>query len=800
MIIGIDFRPLYLGVSGGIVQFVKGVFSELFRKYPDDTYYLFTTINNRGLLEPLPECVHNITLPAADFYRQLDDFAKKKDIDILFRVYPLDDDVEFSLSKQIVFVPDIQHEIFPEFFKEMDLRARRLAFGKVLSRAGGIITLSQHAKKTINDSPWALDRDIFVVNPALQTEHTNFDVSDLSDQEKKLLPKGPYFYFPANLWPHKNHRRTFQAFREFLDRTKADMSIILTGFQEGWEDLRSAISGLPIRHLGYVSPQMVQVLLQRAEALLFFSLFEGFGIPLLEAFKAETPVICSDTTSLPEVAGDAALRCDPMDAHAMASLMTRIHEDENLRKSLVEKGKKRGSYFTWHRAAEAMHRAFETVYEKIALEENTLKPRKTAIEWSGGRPLVSIVTPSYNQRAFLKRTIDSVLNQDYPNIEYIVMDGGSEDGSLDILKSYKDSFEWVSEPDRGQTHAINKGFARARGTILGYLNSDDILYPGAVGTVVERFHQNPEVDLLYGKADYIDEDDKKTGMYNTDAYSFERNMWDCCICQPASFWRKRVSDIVGKFDESLNYVMDYDYWLRMDRAGGRILHIPDILAASRRYEGTKTLSQRDKIFQEIFKICKTHGNYVSRNYFDGLWHYRLIEDKSILSKSLRPIRRYYRRIAFFHYMLFNRDYYRRQNLPMIFKPGSLSFLQQRSPMLYQIFYEFGRDLYRQKTRVKGVYADNWMSPKCKIRLDPSNGKFHLAGVPNEDMTMLVLVNGKRGETYQLTSNKYERFEFEISAESGARLELHFSKWFEDSHKRKLSFLIYDTDLFMPYDL
>ncbi|NGX64108.1 MAG: hypothetical protein KR126chlam6_01533, partial [Candidatus Anoxychlamydiales bacterium] len=116
-----------------------------------------------------------------------------------------------------------------------------------------------------------------------------------------------------------------------------------------------------------------------------------------------------------------------------------------------------------------------------------------------------------------------------------------------------------------------------------------------------------------------DKEDNKTGMYNTDVYSFERNMFDCCICQPASFWKKRVADIVGKFDEDLHYAMDYDYWLRMDRAGGRILHIPDILAASRRYEGTKTLSQREEIFKEIFKICKTHGNYVSRSYFDGLW-------------------------------------------------------------------------------------------------------------------------------------------------------------------------------------
>ena len=799
MIIGIDLRPLYIGESGGIVQFVKGVFSELFRKYPADIYYLFTNFNNRGLLEPTPKSVHNITLPAPTFYRQVDHFAKTKGIDMLFRVYPLEEDFEFSLSKQIVFVPDMQHEIFPEFFTATDLRARRRAFGKVLSKAGGIITLSEHAKKTINNSPWALAPDISVVNPSLQVEHKDFKESDLSNLEKKMLPKGEFFYFPANLWPHKNHRRTFRAFREFLDHTKADMSIILTGFQEGWEDLKPDFKDLPIKHFGYVRPQMVHVLMRKAKALLFFSLFEGFGIPLLEAFKVETPVICSDTTSLPEVSGDAALRCDPTDTHAMASLMIKIYEDEHIRKSLVEKGKARNSYFTWHRAAEAMHRSFETVYEKIALETKG-KIRKPSVEWVGEKPLVSIVTPSYNQGRFLKRTINSVLNQDYPNIEYIVIDGGSEDESVDILKEYKSLFEWISEPDRGQTHAINKGFARARGSILGYLNSDDVLYPGAISTVVEQFHKNPEVDMLYGKADYIDEEDKKTGIYNTDVYSFERNMFDCCICQPACFWRKRIADIVGKFDEDLHYAMDYDYWLRMDRAGGRILHVSDILAASRRYEGTKTLSQREAVFREIFQICKAHGNYVNRNYFNGLWHYRLIEKESILAKTLRPVRRYYRNIAFFHYILFNKDLYRFRNLPMIFGPRFTPVLQRRFPVLYHVYYEFGRDLYRQKSIVKGVYSDNWISPKCSFHLSSSNRKYYLAGVPNQDMAMRVFLNGERGQVYQLTSNKYQQFEFEADMENGTRLELRFSKFFKDSQKRKLSFLIYDTNLVMPYDL
>jgi len=216
------------------------------------------------------------------------------------------------------------------------------------------------------------------------------------------------------------------------------------------------------------------------------------------------------------------------------------------------------------------------------------------------------VTPSYNQGVFLERTIKSVLNQDYPNIEYIVIDGGSEDGSLDILKSYKNSFEWASEPDRGQTHAINKGFARARGTVLGYLNSDDILYPGAISTVVEQFHKNPEVDMLYGKADYIDKEDNKTGMYNTDVYSFERNLFDCCVCQPAGFWRKRVADIVGKFDEDLHYAMDYDYWLRIGKKYSPV-YIDKFLANFRWQRGSKNSENYKQAAFETYLTAKRHA-------------------------------------------------------------------------------------------------------------------------------------------------------------------------------------------------
>jgi glycosyltransferase involved in cell wall biosynthesis len=246
-------------------------------------------------------------------------------------------------------------------------------------------------------------------------------------------------------------------------------------------------------------------------------------------------------------------------------------------------------------------------------------------------PVVSIVTPSFNQGAFIRRTINSVLAQDYPHLDYQVIDGGSTDDTISILKSYGSRLRWISEKDRGQTHAINKGMASAKGEIFAYLNSDDVLRPGAVGRVVEHFLEHPHCDLVYGRDALIDETGRYLGMYPTADYSFERLVDCCCISQPAAFWRKRIAEHIGPFDESLNLVMDYDYWLRIGRAGGVIEHIPAILAHTRMHSQTKTSGsgepdpQRRVFYREVFDISFRHAGYVSPVYIhawllDALFH------------------------------------------------------------------------------------------------------------------------------------------------------------------------------------
>jgi glycosyltransferase involved in cell wall biosynthesis len=240
-------------------------------------------------------------------------------------------------------------------------------------------------------------------------------------------------------------------------------------------------------------------------------------------------------------------------------------------------------------------------------------------------PLVSIVTPSYNQGRFVRRTIDSVLSQDYPHVEYLVLDGGSTDETVAILQGYGDRFFWRSERDRGQTDAINQGLRQARGDILAYLNSDDVLMPGALSTVVAHFARHPEWDLLYGNANQIDEMDCVLGAYPTAPYGFARLLQSCCICQPAAFWRRRITDRVGLFDDSLHYAMDYEYWMRIDRAGGALAQVPELLAGSRVHAQTKTLSARMQVYHEILEVSRRHAPDASFSQYYAYWHHRCHE-------------------------------------------------------------------------------------------------------------------------------------------------------------------------------
>jgi glycosyltransferase involved in cell wall biosynthesis len=249
----------------------------------------------------------------------------------------------------------------------------------------------------------------------------------------------------------------------------------------------------------------------------------------------------------------------------------------------------------------------------------------------------SIITPSFNQGRFLQRAIDSVLSQDVPGwtIEYIVVDGGSRDQTCEVLGRYADRLRWISEPDRGQADAVNKGLRATRGELIGWLNSDDVYAPGALRTVGEFLDQHPEVDLVYGEAEYLDADDRVLGRYPTERFDAARLQHTCYLCQPAVFFRRRLVDRLGLLDERLHYTLDYEYWLRAAHAGARFAHVPDVLAGSRLHPGIKTYAGRLKLHQEMNWMMAERLGRVPDQWLYNYAHARLEPTRIDRTKHLR---------------------------------------------------------------------------------------------------------------------------------------------------------------------
>ena len=223
-------------------------------------------------------------------------------------------------------------------------------------------------------------------------------------------------------------------------------------------------------------------------------------------------------------------------------------------------------------------------------------------------PLISIITPSFNSAKYIETTIQSVINQSYKNFEYIIIDGGSNDGTFEIIEKYKDKLSyWVSEPDNGMYQAINKGLAKAKGSIIAYLNSDDIYYQDTLKKVVNFFNENEKISLVYGRLDFIDKNDNWLYTLNYPKFfinPFMRANFSA-IGQPASFWRGNMSRKNKFFDEDLKLASDFDFFIRIGKSY-KVSYLPEILAAFRVHNQQLTKRQSKTAHDEINIIHKRY--------------------------------------------------------------------------------------------------------------------------------------------------------------------------------------------------
>jgi glycosyltransferase involved in cell wall biosynthesis len=249
-------------------------------------------------------------------------------------------------------------------------------------------------------------------------------------------------------------------------------------------------------------------------------------------------------------------------------------------------------------------------------------------------PKISIVTPSFNQAAYLEATIRSVLDQDYQNLEYIIIDGGSSDGSVEIIKKYADKLAfWISEPDKGQTDAITKGFSHATGDIFAWLNSDDTYEPGALKKAVEALQQHPDVSMVYGEANFTNNYGKVIGRFpaaQTDYRKLRQGFVH--IPQQAAFFRAKFYHQAAPLDPSFYFAMDYDLWVRIAYLAPFIF-VRDTWANFRLHNDAKSIAADDRCWPEMLRVHRRLGGGI----------FSIIYVKYLLRVILGPILRWRRK-------------------------------------------------------------------------------------------------------------------------------------------------------------
>jgi hypothetical protein len=387
------------------------------------------------------------------------------------------------------------------------------------------------------------------------------------------------------------------------------------------------------------------------------------------------------------------------------------------------------------------------------------------------RPLVTIVTPSYNQGHFIRQTIESVLAQDYPRIEYIVMDGGSTDETAAVVAEYASRVKFVSERDRGQSHAINKGFAMAAGEVVSWINSDDVILPGAVRHAVQRFEANPQIGAVYGEGYLIDRDGAvKCRFPATEKF----NLWKLIyasdyVLQQTVYFRRSVFEEIGFIDESLNWGMDWDVLIRIAKRYG-LEYIPEYMGCLREYGEAKTFSGGVRRFRELAQIMRRHG---AMRYPPGYITYGLDTYQNVVANAIERM------------------------TPAVAERPS-SFIRKA------VAYGAHRVIAKVLRDCQGLYPDGWAGPALRYMLPAASGRVEINGMlPGfsqafDGQRLTVRCDGRLAAEVDIAVGEFSvHFDRPRDADplEAAEIEISASKWIVPAKSgmgpdpRKLSYML-----------
>ncbi len=688
MIIGVNIENLYPGKIGGAEQYVRNLINAMGKIEEIELAVFVNNIAFSSFQDSESIKIYEID-NKTDKEAQLNFYIDYMKIDIMF--CPL-----FFLAPEncsipsVVSILDVQHEFFPQYFSKKVLSEIKKSTRSTLDKATSIITISQFSKDTIIDK-YNIPADKIAVTYLSADGCFDSDINQDSLKKINNSIASNYIFYPANTWPHKNHITLLKSYSILKEKYGTNLKLVFTGDgKQQKESIEKYINDSNLKndiiYLGYVDQKDMPSVFANATIMVFPSLFEGFGIPLVEAMKSGVAIACSSCGSIPEVVDDCALIFDPYNTEDIAEKLNILENDKELRAMLISKGKERTKIFSWKKCALETVECLKKVYN-----DNKIDVESTYEEL----PLVSIITPSYNQGEFIKETIESVLNQDYPNIEYLVIDGGSTDQTVDILKSYGNRITWVSEKDEGQADAVNKGISAAHGSIIGWLNSDDTYLEGAISIMVKYFKNHPTTDMVYGEGYYIDKSSNIIERYLTEKFSRSRLAEQCIICQPTAFFTKKFVEEVGMLDKSLQLCMDYELWIRMAQKG-KVAYIPVYIATSRMYEENKTLSRRDEVYSEICATVKKYYGFVPISWIQGY--------ADFICKGNRGKKFKFNFIRLFiKYNIINYTYFKkcvRMILKGRFRPHIVA--------------------KEKKENFEGKYEDNWLSKLYKFDYETEN--------------------------------------------------------------------------------